>query len=707
MTWVEDVANRAQVDARVADGVLRSYGITGPKPVPARRRLRVEALHFAGVKNLESPYYPGQRMFVPFSFTRTFAASVTALVSDGNNSKGKSSILEILAWGLRGSARELQPDVRSWLRQVCLFLTIADERVLVAWRVTGGRPRGSIIALPKGEDLDLDAWDLRAQEAMNAQAEASRDEDGPVFDLDAPVDELIAGLRARNAFSIASFDDERGMRQAVGDFMLNRLAIEELPQWNKRRQATTADDGSTVEHGWPLWSQAMLISKPSHNTTIGETPMQAGAVLGTFLATEWTSTRSRIRAHKTAVDGELAAIRRRVEADTKAREDGAQELRRERNDLQRQLDALPPEQVTTAEAAQLVRNASAAGAAVRTAHEEMLSAALAWGAAERARETAKFDLVALQEAAVTRRFWHSLKPSCCPRCDARVEQEQWERERAGSCSLCNSPIAVADEHDEHEPDLDSEEDVDPVDIAEERVRASELEVMTTSAAHDAAQADFHRAQTEFEQVNGALNALHDDPTVRRELERRIGVLDGRIQERTADVRAEDEEGLVVESRVLAAADKLADAALTSDRNAALAAASTRITQLGKELGMSNLESARLKGNAHLDVTRGGEETKFGRLDDGSRLRLKIAVVIALVEVGVATGLGRHPGFLVVDALAREELNEGDGEHLLAELYRVAETHDLQVITGTTHSALVDAVLPEEAVVRPLPTGFLW
>lgn len=207
---------------------------------------------------------------------------------------------------------------------------------------------------------------------------------------------------------------------------------------------------------------------------------------------------------------------------------------------------------------------------------------------------------------------------------------------------------------------------------QERLIAAEADVTTTSTAHDEAKARLVEAQAASDEANRAFATVHTDPGVRRDLERRISVLEGRIQERTTVAVAEDEQPLITTFNVLTAAEKVADAALILDRNDALAAASARITTLGRELGMTNLESAQLKANAHLDVSRGGVPSKFGKLDDGSKLRLKIAVVVALLEVGAATGLGRHPGLLVVDSLAREELNEGDGEHLLEELYRVAE-----------------------------------
>lgn len=707
MSWFETVAKKADVDVETTQKILRKVGVAGPRPVPARRRLRVNALHFAGVKNLESPDDEDVREFTPFSFTRAFDTSVTALVSNGQNRRGKTSILEILSWGLRGSTHEVQSDVRSWLREVCLLLTIAGERVLIAWRVENGDPRGSIIQLPKNYVVNLDEWDERAREAMEKHAALSRAEGAPVFTADVPVDQAIAQFRADNVFIVSSFTNAEEMAQAISDFMMDRLALEELVQWTLHSYATAADDGGAVQHSWPLWSQAMVISKPSHSAVIGETPQQAHAVLGTFLATEWTSTRNVIRAHKNVVNGQRTAIQRRLEADTAARTAGAEELTRELHDLQEELQALPPERVTPEQATALSAAASAASLNVQAANDEFLAAALVWGRAERAREQATFDLEALREAAVTKRFWHSLKPSCCPRCDARVEKEQWAREQEGSCSLCNNPIGVLTAEVDTPAAVDAEEDLDPLVIAEERLIAAEADVTTTSTAHDAAKVRLVEAKAAFDEANSAFATVHTDPGVRRDLERRISVLEGRIQERTTVAVAEDEQPLITTFNVLNAAEKVADAALTVDRNDALAAASARITTLGRELGMTNLESAKLKANAHLDVSRGGVTSTFGKLDDGSKLRLKIAVVVALLEVGAATGLGRHPGLLVVDSLAREELNEGDGEHLLEELYRVAEAHGLQVVIGTTHSELVDAVLPDEAVVRPQESGFMW
>lgn len=707
MNWVDAVIDKCGVDRDKVENVLSAYDITGPRPVPSRRRLRVDALHFAGVKNLQSSEDAAEREFIPFSFTRLFETPVTALVSNGKNDAGKSSTLDILAWGLRGRP-DLRSDVKNWLRQVSLLLTIGDERVLIAWRVDAGAAAGSILTLPAKTTINFDDVDARALDAMNAQADAADVVGEPVYKLDTPVDDLVKSMRAQGAYVVSTFEDDEQMERTVGDFMLDRLGLETLTQWRRNARATDADDGSTAQHGWPLWSQALVIAKPSIISAIGETPNQAVAVLNTFLATEWSATRNLIRAQKKSVDAELAGVRRRLARDTEAREASVAELTVERTNLQAKVDALPPSHVTADEAARLMQQMTVATQHVTSTQRRVAEVALKYGTAGRALEAAEHDLAALKEAAVTKRFWHSLKPSCCPRCDARVEQMQWAREQEGACSLCNSPIDEADAEGVDPSAEVGEDDLDPVTLAQQRVDACAVEVETLSDAHDGAREDARRAEEAFTEASAALEVIHGDPEQRYVLERQLSVLDGRIQERAAGPVDEPKEAVLAsDAVVLAAAESVAQTEAKQDFDAALKSVSSQITQLGKDFGISNLEKAELKGNAHLPVFRGGAQSKFGGLTDGERLRLKIALVIALLDVGVESGLGRHPGFLIIDSLAREELNEGNGRLLLHELDRVAGAYGLQVITGTTHTELVDSVLPNEAVVRPQKSGFMW
>lgn len=580
--------------------------------------------------------------------------------------------------------------------------------MVIAWRVDNGNPSGTVLVVAPDQPVDLDALNAAATATMREHAETAAERQAPVFELAVPLDDVIQALREAGASVAGDFDGEAEMKTVIGDFMLDRLGLEALTQWRRNSHATDAEDGNTAEHGWPLWSQALVIAKPSYSTTIGETANQATAVLNTFLATDWNASRNLARVQKKSVDANLAGIRRRQERDAKVRESSVAELNLQRAQVKAEIDAQPPAQTSVEDAAGMAERQGAATVALTAARRQVADAALEYGSAERALHTAESDLVALKEAAVTKRFWHSLKPSCCPRCDAQVEQAQWAREQEGACSLCNSPIG--DEQDDVEGSSESSEDdaLDPLELAEQRRVQAEADVAETSQLHEAAKRGVEAAEAEFAAASEALAGISGKPDALPMLERQLAVLDGRIQERSAaPEEVEEEATLASDSDVLGAAVKVAEKEAKQDFDAALEAVSRQITTLGRELGMTNLERADLKGNAHLPVVRGGSPSNFGGLTDGERLRLKIALVVSLLDVGAASGLGRHPGFLIVDSIAREELNTANGQSLLSELARVASAYDLQVITGTAHSDLVDAVLPPEAVVRPLSSRLMW
>jgi hypothetical protein len=77
---------------------------------------------------------------------------VWCLASTGKNEAGKSSVLEIVLWCLRGRAG-LQRDVRSRMRRVRTEFVLDDEPLVVEMTVTGGIPTGSVVSKQTGAEL--------------------------------------------------------------------------------------------------------------------------------------------------------------------------------------------------------------------------------------------------------------------------------------------------------------------------------------------------------------------------------------------------------------------------------------------------------------------------------------------------------------------------------------------------------------------------
>jgi hypothetical protein len=160
--------------------------------------------------------------------------------------------------------------------------------------------------------------------------------------------------------------------------------------------------------------------------------------------------------------------------------------------------------------------------------------------------------------------------------------------------------------------------------------------------------------------------------------------------------------------ILLAARDEADERSRTASGELFASLAEEIVELGQAFGIANLESVVLDRAAHMRVTTGGTPTAFSHLTNGEKLRLKIAVVIALLRLGERLGVGRHPGLLLVDSPGREEMVEEDVSHILGELQRLAgELPHLQVITASAQYDAVAAALPEDHLVAGPSQEEVW
>ena len=105
----ERVARRSRVDRARVDTVLAAHAVPVVAVPAAARSLRVLRVRLAGSK-----------VGVPSAgpFDHTFRLPTGVLMAVAPNLRGKTSLLEIITLCLRGTPRELQPDVLGWLRSV-------------------------------------------------------------------------------------------------------------------------------------------------------------------------------------------------------------------------------------------------------------------------------------------------------------------------------------------------------------------------------------------------------------------------------------------------------------------------------------------------------------------------------------------------------------------------------------------------------------
>jgi hypothetical protein len=691
--WLQRISEVAQVPVADVTTILEEEQIPRKRMLPARHRLRVNAVHFAGVKNIRAQDRDG-RVHQPYSFTHRFSTDVSAFMTRHRNLAGKSTVLDVILWAVRGMTG-MADDVRDWMRQAVVEMSIDDVRFVVAWTIAGSMPAGRITQIDRAINIDWDNVDTDAFEHMHAQFEGHP---GPGTTISPAITGIID-----QGLLVGSFTGDEEFKIAIAELVGSRLGFESAEVFRKNPRASDDLDGKVVTHGWPNWSQGLFISNNKIKATIGEEPVTSGLLLQMYLGTAWGPAATAAKARQAAREAEIATLRRRQTAEDDKRSEILKDLYAERDELLTQMAKVGEEDDYT-KYERAVADVKITSAVVVERERDLTAITSARIGLRQQLDDARSDETAAHEAAITKRFWHSLKPSCCPRCDAVVDETRWAREQVGQCSLCDSDLGTTETTttvviEAPEPSEASDDDHDELQLARERVIALEAEL--ESADRELADSSERRDNAVVAQQTAidAARAIPVDPGGRRNLEQRIAVLNGRIQERkqiAVPSAALDRQQRII--AVLKAAASEAKNRSDTERTALLERVSADITELGQSLGFIELDRADFQGNTHLPVTRGGKpNVAFGKLTEGEKLRLKIAVIIALLRAGHEAGIGRHPGLLLIDSIGREEMNVTDVRQLLEELVRVATQTGLQVITTSAQGDSLADALPAGAV----------
>ena len=645
---VDAVAARAGVDSAIVLEVLAAHGIPTATVPAARRSLRVTRLRLRGTKT-------GVPETSPFDRTFTFPAGVVMAV--GPNLRGKTSLLEIITLCLRGTPRELQLDVATWLDTVECDADVNGVPLRFRLQISDGQITDAIIA-------EL------ASEGSRGGAE------------------LTLGRTLVTATSAEEY------AAAVDAFMLDRLDLDPI--------YAAVRDGGQQRHAWPSYFGALYPPTGGDKILLGETVMGglAGRLLMVFLDLPGAALLTRVNTLRETL---RAKARMRTAA---ADPDGSRiaELRAEHQEqldqAHRALAALP--KGPAASIAEIAARVAALGIQVADADADWRALEAAHRQSKAARLEDERALNSARETAVVARLFHGLDPTNCPRCETPVGADR----RAGEtsehrCAVCASRLTDED---------DATADV--IAEREETLKASRAaEAESLHALEDqerrvgALTADLQVRERELIEARAAREVGE-----RAALEAVVARSEGALAVLTQAVAPRGTTGPDPPLTVLDALHAELDERLQAAARGLLETLGQEIAELARRFGMQSVTAVTLNRAARMDITKAGIAAgSFSRQSPGERLRLRIATVIALVRVGTRLGIATHPGLLMIDSLRAEEVQDADAHAVVDALVEIAaDTPGLQILTTTQDQTLPRGRLGEEAVLRPVPgSDALW
>jgi hypothetical protein len=658
---VERIADRARMATDQVTHVLNSFGVSLQVSPPTPRSLTLRRLTFAGEK--VNTAWDG-----PFDVEFAFAPGVTAFITDANL-RGKTTVLELLTWLLRGEPRNLRADVKPWLRRASLEYDV------------NGIPHATRLTSYDGRMFRADIWT-----ASNAQTlRESLDARSPSMDV-----RVIADGLDENEFA--------AQQQAL---MLDRMRLEPITNWQKY---PGSDEGRPQVNGWPAYFGAIFLPDAGSDVLLGDVVMAGlpARLLQLFCNVPLMTAYIRCRTLQSQVSQDDSNRARRVKEDAAARGSQRGDLLAESQRLRQSLNDLSSPGSRTAEKVRI--ELAAAEHAFTEAFTTERNARLLLSEAKGQRQAEVRRLSTVNETSIAKLLFQGLNPKHCPRCETSLGSERIQLENdKHRCAVCTTEVDIpeVDKRDEHEEHGDVED-----------AGGDALEALV--AAEDAARAEVVDAsglRQQFERLVAALTAELDnvqasaDYARRRDLELQLARVDGRL-EATPEGAPEtlpSDTAVVLNAAVRVLNDITGEAAKTI-----FAKLNEEIADLGRAFGIDNLDSVNLTRQGGMKVTTAGVDESFSKVSGGERLRLRVAVLIALLRVGHRAGIGTHPGLILLDSPGSEELANDDEATLLRELDSLkTEIPGLQVCVASAEPEAVRSAVAANQIFAADGDKPLW
>jgi DNA-directed RNA polymerase subunit M/transcription elongation factor TFIIS len=297
-------------------------------------------------------------------------------------------------------------------------------------------------------------------------------------------------------------------------------------------------------------------------------------------------------------------------------------------------------------------------------------------------------------------IFRQLDPTFCPRCDTAISAEKKKLEQSThACSVCG-------EHTESDEDAAAvQQDL------EKRVKASKSAADKADKAFAATETISSNAKTllaslqnQIDEQAARLGSFEQQQALALE----IAVLGGRVAEAAYVPPSTDRETGSDDLKTLDATIAETNERVKAVRDDLLKQVSERIVYYAQRFGMHALEGATLRGNAILSLIKGGTNTSYSKVTEGEKLRLKVAAVLAMLEVGESRGVGRHPGLLMIDSPGAQEVSQEDLEALVSGLQSVSQKiAHCQVFVAARSSNAITQLIPETNRREARDGGFLW
>ncbi|HKM52476.1 MAG TPA: hypothetical protein VJY33_03640 [Isosphaeraceae bacterium] len=632
--------------------VLAELNLAKVKPARKVPRLMLNRLRFKGMKTIDE-------VSTPIDYDQPFDTGVNVVVIE-DNLVGKSSILKTIKFALTGSDEEYDQSVREWIREIWLEFSLDDRRytMMLARREDGLHGR----LVPGQYSCPIE---------------------------EVPKEDATKGFYHRG---------EEEIQQALDSFFVHEFGLESLG-WN---MASPARDG-TSSMAWASWKTYFLALRiPDDNHTYfickPEAANQEQLIFSAFLGLHLGEPINRLSMEVSSLNKATDYDRERQAEQDKRRSELLERQSKLRQDLAA-MDAEQSERLKPLTDGALGSSLIAAQGEMAENASEILE--IKEQSENLATQLRQFRAVArrLREQIDLSRELTGLQVSLCPNCARPIDEAAVEREKAShQCRLCVKPVPAASEDEAAILEAEAKrQECQAEGIAARLAKVNhELEVAWRKGVAIQSRVDSLRT-TIRESVSTKL-PTQEESERRGKLHEEIGEINYELkslEQLTLEFNTDRHANRIkILKKVWEVVKDEAD-----ERNQEIV---TRLNELAKDvivaLGAEQITGIKCHPTGVVKLTKNGADISFSKImNPGERYRAKLALFLAMMRLGCEAGIGKHPGFLMLDQLGGAEMVPEDLKALAAALRRIEQEFSdrVQIICFTAKPEFREATVPSK------------
>jgi hypothetical protein len=662
--WLDSICERTQYQKSTVQGFLKKYKIQQTPAVGNPKRIHIVSVQFSGTKQ---GLYDSH-----FKFTfEGLGPGLWGLFSDGN-SKGKTTALEVIKWLIKGRSSDgLQDGVKSWISDAELKLQIDSTFYGIRVLQLNGELEGQIV----------------------------RSNDGSKFTV------------------YKEFNSENEMESIVADFMLDQLDLGQIASF--RQGDSEVEVGKEVVHGWPALSSAMFIGT-SYGAIFGDHAMSGlpNRILNMYLGLPWIPTYTALKALKGQLKSTASVQVHLEDHSEKNRLKRLEEIRTTLKTKETEIKKIPKPEKNKAVYNSLVEQYNRVFAQKNEAYKSLTEASAELSDVENSYSQDQKKLNNFKEDRAANKVFKQLNPSCCPHCEQKVTSENLEREKnEHSCAICSRPMLESEDAEEIFAELHANAEASNKAYTTLKYSIS-LKTKAYSSLEKSLQEQATLVHTYKQELDAEQLKIGDYMSLEAEISR-LKILEKEYETPSSeqavpifiDSTTKSDETLkeeVNEDKILDAAIKETEERFKSLQEELLNGVNGKMLDYCKKVGLNQYLNVSLNSQPSLKITKDGGETSFSKVSKGEQLRLKVIATIALISVAEEKKLGRHPGFLVIDSPAAQEVNVEDLNNMIAGLEDLkASLPSLQIILASVANETLLSHVDERHRKYAKGNEFLW